>query len=88
MDIVNAISNSLGVADVAWESNCRDEDLKYRALENERREVDDARRAVNEKAEQLKAISGLSALVAGFAMVKLHSWSLNSKPFHPTLEIY
>jgi hypothetical protein len=29
----------------------------------------DARRAVTEKSEQLKAISGLSALIAGFAMV-------------------
>ena len=70
MDLVNVLSKSFDVADAAWEINCREEDLKYRAVENERREVDDARRAVNEKAEQLKAISGLSALVAGFAMVR------------------
>lgn len=73
MDLVSALSKSFDVADTAWEINCREEDLKYRAVENERREVDDARRAVNEKAEQLKAISGLSALVAGFAMVHEHS---------------
>lgn len=70
MDLINALSKSFDVADVAWEINCREEDLKHRAVENERRYVDDARRAVNEKAEQLKAVSGLSALVAGFAMVR------------------
>lgn len=67
--------------------------MKQRALENERRAIDDARRlvceilslipfrspshppspppprSVDEKAQQLKAISHLSALIAGFAMV-------------------
>ena len=57
------------MADIAWEMKCREEDLAYRAIENERRQVDNARRAVNEKAEQLKAISGLSALIAGFSIV-------------------
>lgn len=69
---------------MAWEIKCREEDMQYREIENERRQVDNARRAVTEKAEQLKvqsesgtlnsltnvkAISGLSALVAGFSIV-------------------
>mmetsp|Transcript_23180 Transcript_23180/g.33998 ORF Transcript_23180/g.33998 Transcript_23180/m.33998 type:complete len:211 (-) Transcript_23180:271-903(-) len=69
MELLSTLSKGLDVADMAWEVKCREEDMQQRALENERRQVDDARRAVNEKAEQLKAISGLSALVAGFAMV-------------------
>jgi hypothetical protein len=33
---------------------CREEDLAHRAIEIEWREIDDERRAVNEKSEQLK----------------------------------
>ena len=40
-------------------------------MDNIRREIDDARRSVDEKSEQLKAISHISALIAGFAMVVL-----------------
>lgn len=57
------------LVDAAVALSWRDEDLRHRALENRRREIDDTRRAVDEKAEQLKAISNLSALIAGFAMV-------------------
>ncbi|CAM9785944.1 unnamed protein product [Heterosigma akashiwo] len=56
---------------MAWEVKCREEDLRHRAVENERRRIDDARRAVDEKSQQLKAVSHLSALVAGFAMVSM-----------------
>ena len=54
---------------MAWSMKCRQEDLLQRSLNNERRAIDDARRFVDEKAEQLKAVSHLSALIAGFAMV-------------------
>jgi len=57
------------MADVSWEIKCREEDLAQRRLENERRAIDDARRLVDEKASQLRAISDHSALLAGFAMV-------------------
>jgi len=45
--------------------------MKQRALENERHAIDDARRSVDEKAEQLKVLANQSALFAGFSMVVL-----------------
>ena len=56
-------------ADIAWQVKCRQEDMQQRAIDNERRSIDDARRSVDEKAEMLRAVSHLSALIAGFAMV-------------------
>lgn len=56
MDIISTLSKGLDVVDIAWEVKCREEDLEYRSIENERRMIDDARRAVNEKAEQLKVL--------------------------------
>lgn len=56
---------------MAWEVKCREEDMKQRALENERHAIDDARRSVDEKAEQLKILANQSALFAGFSMVVL-----------------
>ena len=56
---------------MAWEQKCREEDMKQRALENERHAIDDARRSVDEKAEQLKVVANQSALFAGFSMVVL-----------------
>ena len=38
------------MADMAWEVKCREEDMKQRTLENTRHAIDDARRAVDEKA--------------------------------------
>lgn len=55
--------------DMAWELRCREEDMRQRAMDNIRREIDDSRRQVDEKSQSLKAISHLSALIAGFAMV-------------------
>ena len=66
-------SAGLEVADMAWEVKCREEDMKQRSLSNERRLIDDARRSVDVHAEQLKAVSHLSALIAGFAMVVMVS---------------
>lgn len=57
------------MADMAWEVKCREEDMKQRTLENTRHAIDDARRAVDEKAAQLKVLANQSALIAGFSMV-------------------
>jgi hypothetical protein len=37
MDILSTLSHG---ADIAWEYKCREEDLAFRELENERREID------------------------------------------------
>mmetsp|Transcript_78423 Transcript_78423/g.156878 ORF Transcript_78423/g.156878 Transcript_78423/m.156878 type:complete len:245 (-) Transcript_78423:171-905(-) len=59
----------VGYMDMAWELRNREEDMRQRSIDNIRREIDDTRRSVDEKAQSLKAISHLSALIAGFAMV-------------------
>ena len=46
-------------------------------MENQRRLIDNARRKVDKKAAQLKGISHLSALIAGFAMVVLVEASID-----------
>ncbi len=55
------------------ERRWRAEDLEQRALDNARqlwaRFVEKNRRDVEERAEQLKGISNLAALVAGFVMI-------------------
>ena len=37
--------------DLVWEMKCRDEDMRQRHTENIRREIDDARRHVDEKVD-------------------------------------
>ena len=59
----------MDMADMAWEAKCREEDMKQRALENERHAIEDARRSVDEKAQQLQVLANQSALFAGFSMV-------------------
>lgn len=49
----------------------RQDDLVYREERNKRRRYDDARREVDEKAEQLKVISDASTILAGFTMASL-----------------
>ena len=56
---------------MAYEMRCRKEDMAQRSIDNQRRAIDDARRAVDEKTSQLRAISELSALIAGFAMITM-----------------
>lgn len=56
---------------MVWAHTCRDQDMAHRKIENRRRAIDDARRILDNKVQQLKAISHLSALVAGFSMVVL-----------------
>jgi hypothetical protein len=53
MDI---ISQGLEISEIHWESKCRNEDLAHREIEIEWRNIDNERRAVNEKAEQLKVL--------------------------------
>lgn len=65
------LSSSLGAFDMVWAHTCRDQDMIHRKIENRRRAIDDARHILDKKVQQLKAISHLSALVAGFAMVVL-----------------
>ncbi|GBG63845.1 Ca2+ release-activated Ca2+ channel family protein [Chara braunii] len=59
------------------------EDVEQRHLENARylwsRFVEKNRRDVEEKSEQLKAISNLSALFAGFAVIALTQFQFDSK---------
>ena len=61
------------VESLQYAKDCRGEDVAHRMQvgEVERRRVDNARRNVDEKAAQLKSISHLSALIAGFSMVTM-----------------
>ena len=68
----------IGHADYAHTLQCRHEDLKYRQIEIHQRYIDNARRTVDEKAEQLKSIATLSALLAGFSTVMLVEVSINA----------
>lgn len=65
------LSSSLGAIDMMWAHTCRAQDMAHRKIENRRRAIDDARRILDNKVQQLKAISHLAALVAGFCMVVL-----------------
>jgi len=76
------------MADMAWEQKCREEDMKQRALENERHAIDDARRSVDEKAEQLKVVANQSALFAGFSMVVLVESSIPPDIYGVLLTIF
>eukprot|EP01018_Ginkgo_biloba_P023604 Gb_37702 [translate_table: standard] len=63
-----------------WKHRWREEDMVQRNLENARclwlRFVERNRRDVEEKSEQLKAISNLAALFAGFAIVTLTQFNV------------
>mmetsp|Transcript_7645 Transcript_7645/g.8780 ORF Transcript_7645/g.8780 Transcript_7645/m.8780 type:complete len:264 (-) Transcript_7645:1606-2397(-) len=63
-NLVNLVATGLAMADVSQASRWREEDLIQRKLENTRRDID-------EKTEQLRSISSLAALVAGFDVVVL-----------------
>lgn len=58
------LSSSLGAFDMMWAHQCREQDMAHRRIENRRRAIDDARRTLDMKVQQLKAISHLSALVS------------------------
>ncbi|XP_024530886.1 uncharacterized protein LOC9653726 isoform X1 [Selaginella moellendorffii] len=66
------------------EQRWRDEDMEQRHVENARylwtRFVEKNRRDVEEKSEQLKAISNLAALFAGFAVVTLTQFTIAPDP--------
>jgi hypothetical protein len=66
---------------VLFDFRWRIEDMEQRNLENARvlwlRFVEKNRRDVEEKTEQLKAISNLAALFAGFAVVTLTQFTID-----------
>jgi hypothetical protein len=66
---------------VLFDFRWRIEDMEQRNLENARvlwlRFVEKNRRDVEEKTEQLKAISNLAALFAGFAVVTLTQFNID-----------
>ena len=66
---MQALTAGIEVADIAWNVENRNQDLKHRDLELRWRHIDDVRRQVDLKTQQLKNISHLSALLAGFSMV-------------------
>jgi len=70
------LAAGLEACDVAWQAKCREEDMKQRALENERHAISDARRSVDEKAQQLQVMANQSALFAGFSMIGVFAWHL------------
>lgn len=61
----------ISAADHAWLQQCRKQDLRHREIEIAWRTIDDARRLVDKKTQQLEAVLTLSALIAGFSMVVL-----------------
>jgi hypothetical protein len=56
---------------MAWKVQVRSEDMKYRELLNTRRAIDDERRAVDEKVEQLKALAEISMIIARYTYQRL-----------------
>ncbi|CAB1104455.1 unnamed protein product [Ectocarpus sp. CCAP 1310/34] len=79
MDIIGALgSGGMGMADMAWNIKCREEDMEFRRRELQWRQeevwwrgVNDRKREVEEKAKQLEQVASLSALIAGFALVAM-----------------
>ncbi|EIE21155.1 hypothetical protein COCSUDRAFT_17677, partial [Coccomyxa subellipsoidea C-169] len=73
------------------ERRWRAEDLEQRALDNARqlwaRFVEKNRRDVEERAEQLKGISNLAALVAGFVMISYLQFGFNTEEQNPNVLI-
>lgn len=67
--LLHGVDLAGGTVALQWEKMCRDEDMRQRLVDNIRYDINEARRSVDEKTQQLKAISHLSALIAGFAMV-------------------
>ncbi|CAM9958009.1 unnamed protein product [Chrysoparadoxa australica] len=65
MNMLNALGQGgMGMADMAWNVKCREEDMLFRQAEIARRddelmwrEIDDARRAVDKKAKQLEQVN-------------------------------
>jgi hypothetical protein len=49
--------------------------MKYREVINEQRRIDDARRIVDEKTEQLKAIAEISTIIAGTQELFTANWT-------------
>ena len=67
------------------ERKVRKEDLIQRKYVNQRMLIDDARRLVDKKSEQLKSIAEIAALIGGFAMVVLVETSIDDTKTSSTL---
>ena len=53
---------------IEWRIKHREADMAYRGIQTTRRNIDDARRLMDEKAEQLKAVGQLATMMAFFAV--------------------
>ena len=69
----------------AIQTTWHQDEVEFREEELYRRQIEDARRTVTEQAEQLKAISSLSALIAGFALIVQTNVSLDDVTLDPYL---
>jgi len=65
------LENILQAVQLAKDEKRRKEEIKQRHYENEYRQIEDCRRLIDVKSEQLKTVSNLSALIAGFSMMIL-----------------
>lgn len=64
---------------LAWKYKVREEDLRYYDILKYRWCVDDARRAVDEKMEQLKVIAESSIIISGFILSALCEMQISLK---------
>lgn len=73
------------------EKHWRGQDMEQRVLDNARlmwdRSVEKNRRAVEERAEQLKEVSNISALIAGFALIAFLEFSFEVDKI-PSILVY
>ncbi len=67
----SAVNVGQEAVNTQWRRENREEDMKNRGLWDRRREIDDARRFVDEKAEQLKAVGELGTMMAFFSISAL-----------------
>ena len=91
MSLINdAGQTGLEVESLRYAREWRADDLKHREEVNElkRRRVDNARRSVDEKAAQLKSLSHLSALIAGFSLVTMVEATIPDDANHALVTLF
>lgn len=84
--IMSSMSKSL--PNMAWKIQTREEDLNYREELHQRRKIEDARRSVDEKMEQLKALAEISMIIAGFTISALCEISVPDSVDPTTLSLF